>query len=67
MERKFWAHFRSGRYKRKVGPFATRAEAVAAALLDKPKHKTLVTGYGSEGAYSSLIWHYAETYPYRNA
>jgi hypothetical protein len=61
MERQFWAHYRSGRYKRKIGPFATRAMAVGAALVDKPKHKTLMTGYGSDGAWFDIKWHDAET------
>jgi hypothetical protein len=57
MERQYWAHFKSGRQRRQIGPFATREEAVAAALLEKPKHKTLQTGYGTFGGYSDMRWH----------
>jgi hypothetical protein len=67
MERSFWAHYRTGRYKRKVGPFATREEAVQAALADKPKHKTLMSGYGSDGGWFDIRWHDELTSPHRNA
>ncbi len=61
----FWAHFKAGRNKRKIGPFATREEALTAALPENPTHKSLMTGYGSEGAYFDIRWHDAETNPYR--
>lgn len=50
----FWAHFRTGKTERKLGPFATREEAYAAALPHKPK--TVTTGYGTDSAMFDLRW-----------
>ena len=65
MTQQFWAHYRSGRNKRKIGPFDSRETAVLEALKDKPKHKSLHTGYGADGAYFDIRWHDDETNPYR--
>lgn len=60
----YWAHFKSGRDKHRLGPFASREAAIDAAMLAGPKHKTLLTGYGSNGAHFDIRWHDELTNPY---
>jgi hypothetical protein len=60
IERTYWIHFKSGRANRKLGPFATRQEAIAAGLKQRHKRGTVMTGYGSEGAFFDIQWHCAE-------
>ena len=62
MARKFWAHFKVGRSKHRLGPFATRDDAVEAAkkvseIGPAIRRKSLSTGYGSEAAWFDIRWH----------
>jgi hypothetical protein len=57
----YWANFKSGRKRQTIGPFPNREDAVTEALMHKPKHKSLCTGYGSGGVYFDIRWHDKET------
>jgi hypothetical protein len=54
MTDRYWAYFRQGKAERKLGPYATRAEAYAAALPHKPK--TVSTGRGALGGFFDIQW-----------
>jgi hypothetical protein len=56
MERTYWAHFKSGRSKRKLGPFTSHKEAVAAVRRAPHKAGSVMVGYGSDGAWFDIQW-----------
>jgi len=55
-ERKYWARFRAGRTRQKIGPFPSR-EAAMTAMRDIPhKTGTLCVGYGAKDAWFDIQW-----------
>ena len=62
MEQTYWAHYKAERTKRRIGPYSTREEAIEAVaqlagLEPRFKRKSVMTGYGAEGAWLDIRWH----------
>jgi len=56
MERTYWAHYKAGRRSHKIGPFASREEAIAAVKRRPHKTGTAMVGYGTSGAWFAIEW-----------
>jgi hypothetical protein len=56
MERSYWADCKVGRKRERIGPFSTREEAEIAARKVAKNHRTIMTGYGSDGPWFDIQW-----------
>jgi hypothetical protein len=56
MTQQFWSEVKVGRDEQRLGPFATRNEAYAAAWALNPKAKSVCTGYGAQGPWFDMRW-----------
>jgi hypothetical protein len=55
-DRTYWTDCKVSRKRERLGPFATREEAEAAARKVTTKPKSIMTGYGSEGPCFDIQW-----------
>lgn len=60
--RSFWASFNIAGRRYTLGPFATRSNALSAALNygSLPRRKSLYTGYGANAPCFDIRWHDSE-------